>query len=259
MAAGEGVASVPCYAGAEHNVVGGRAVSIDAAYIGAGVRALLLLADLVACALSIHVALRLAVGWAAHKAWQAGALFLVAVDHPALGVGPAGRGRAGLLGRGRLGDLHTAEERVARVAGVALADWLVLHHLAGSVRGTCPHARVLALLPDAGLVGPAVGRDEALGPAVRGLPVVARGAAAHHARAEDLDEKRLKGDMNKCPCSKGLRVQISSTTIFGLGIRNSSTQNCDEIIMNPSSFTNSCHETPKNTRIPHYEYHLLIS
>ena len=167
-------------------MVGGGAVGVDSADVGAGVDALLLLADAVGRALGVHVTLGLAVGRLAHKAGQARALLLVAVDHPALGVGPAGRGRAGLLGRGRLLDLDAAEEGVARVARLALADRLVLHHLAGGVGAARPNAGVRALLPDAGLVRPAVGGDEALGPAVGRLAVVARGAAAHHARAEDL-------------------------------------------------------------------------
>ena len=175
-------------------MVGGGAVGVDAADVGAGVDALLLLADAVARALGVHVALGLAVGRLAHEAGQAGALLLVAVDHPALGVGAAGRGRAGLLGRGRLLDLDAAQEGVARVARGALADRLVLHHLAGGVGAARAHAGVLALLPDAGLVGPAVGGDEALGPAVRRLPVVARGAAAHHAGAEDLEKSGWKGE-----------------------------------------------------------------
>ena len=55
-------------------MVGGGAVGVDAADIGAGVNALLLLADAVARALGVHVALWLAVGRLAHKARQTGAL-----------------------------------------------------------------------------------------------------------------------------------------------------------------------------------------
>ena len=177
-------------------MVGGGAVGIDAADVGAGVNALLLLADAVARALRVHVALWLAVGRLADKARQAGALLPVAVDHPALGVGAAGRGRAGLLGRGRLRDLDAAEEGVAGVAGGALADRLVLDHLAGGVGSAGADAGVLAALPDAGLVGAAVRGDEALGPAVRRLAVVAGGAAAHHAGAKHLDLGVIKIFMN---------------------------------------------------------------
>ena len=67
------------------------------------------------------------------------------------------------------------------------ADEEVGEDAVGGVGAAGADAGVLAALPDAGLVGAAVGGDEALGPAVRRLAVVAGGAAAHHAWAEHLD------------------------------------------------------------------------
>lgn len=106
------------------------------------------------------------------------------------GVGAAGAGQAGGGGRRRPGGLRrdgdAPVEGVAGVAGRAGADGLVLPHLADGADAAHVNAGVLALLPDAGLAGGAVLRDNALGPALVGLAVEARLAAAHHPGADHL-------------------------------------------------------------------------
>jgi hypothetical protein len=90
-----------------------------------------------------------------------------AVDDNALSVGAAGVGVARVLGfrRGKVGVGLAEEEGIAGVARRAVADGVVVFHVAVGVDAAGARARVLAALADAREVGLAVSLDGALWPA----------------------------------------------------------------------------------------------
>ncbi len=144
-------------------------------------------ADPVWGAVGVDDALRAAVGRLADVVRQAGAVGAV-VDFATLGVLPARVGVARPRRRRRLlwRDSDAAVEGVAGEAGGAGADGLVLAHVALCSDAADSDAGILALLPDAGLVGLTLLGDDALWVAVVGLAEEAWLAAAHHAVTDNV-------------------------------------------------------------------------
>ena len=103
----------------------------------------------------------------------------LAVDLPALAVGAAGRGVAGVGDRGR-GYGPALDEGVARHALRAAADGHMVHHAAEGVSAAGARARFLALVPDAGLVPGAVRAQHTLWPAASVRVTLVLGQARAH-------------------------------------------------------------------------------